>query len=372
MSTTTAGVLEIEVKALKAALGDVVATVEARNTVPILSNVLLTVTPTLLTIAATDLDVWVTRHVPIEAGRGFAFTAEASTLRKVVDKLPADAVCVLSLDGGNLSVVAGRSRFKLPTLPVEDFPQPPEVDWQAEFEMPALVLSGAFGQVAHAISTEEVRYYLNGVFVHAVEGELRFATTDGSRLARYRMPAPDGAGEIPDIIIPRKVVKLLDPLLGRHEGLIDVRVRVGRIAFEVGGTTVLAKLIDGSFPDYTRVIPTANELKLSIDREQLIGAIGRVVTVSADKTKSVRADFDRDRVVLTVQSAEKGQGVEELPCDWGGGPLTIGLNARFWLDTLSHMNADAIEARFGDAASPTLWSDGEQSPALFVIMPMRV
>ena len=366
------GLLDIEVKVLRAALADVAGAVEARNTIPILSNVLLTVTPNALTIAATEMDVWVTRHVNVEAGKGFSVTAEAGTLRRVVDKLPADARCVLTLKDGKLSIVAGRSRFQLPTLPVDNFPQMPSKDWHAEFEMPAILLSSVFDRVAHAISTEETRYYLNGVFVHAIEAELRFATTDGNRLARVRQPVPDGAAEIPDIIIPRKVVKLLDPLLARYEGSVDVRVGAGSIRVEVGETTIQAKLIDGTYPDYSRVIPTDHKSTLSIEREALIAAIGRVTTVSDDKARAVKVEFERDRATLTVQSAEKGQGTEEIACKWSGNPLTIGFNAKFLLDTLGHLTADVIEGRFGDSAAPVLWRDGEDSPALFVVMPFRV
>ena len=366
------GVLEIEVKALRAALADAAGAVEARNTIPILSNVSLAVTPTSLMVTGTDLDVWVTRHCSVETGKGFVFTAEAGVLRRIVDRLPADAMCVLQLGDGKLTVKAGRSRFTLPTLPAEDFPGLPSGGWDAEFEMPAVSLAGALDRVRHAISTEETRYYLNGVFVHAVDSELRLATTDGARLARVCLPSPDGAAEIPDIIIPRKVVKLLDPLLDRHQGSIDVRVSRTRVRFEIGETTIDAKLIDGTFPDYQRVIPASHEHRMLIGREELTAAIGRVITVSSDKDRAVKAEVSADMLVLSVSSPEKGQGTEELPCDWSGDPLTIGFNARKLLDALGQLTADQIEARLGGSADPALWRDDETSPAVFVVMPFRV
>ncbi len=367
-----AGVLEIEVGALRAVLADVTGVVEARNTIPVLSNVLLTVTPTSLTVMGTDLDVWVSRHATVETARGFEITVEATTFRRVVDKLPADARCVLTVEDATLSIVAGRSRFKLPTLPHEDFPQPTHASWSAEFEMSAFPLAAALDRVQHAMSSEETRYYLNGVFIHSLDAELRFAATDGGRLARFVVPVPDGAASIPDVIVSRKVVKLVDALLSKHEGSIDVRVSQNRIRFEIGETTIDAKLIEGTYPDYARVIPTSNPSKLSIEREALIAAIGRVITVAEGKAKVVKVEFARDLVTVSVTSPEKGQGSEELPGDWSGDPLTIGFNAKFLLELLAKLNGDTIEASFADAMSPTLWRDGDDSPALFVLMPMRL
>lgn len=366
------GVLEIDVALIRAVLADVAGVVEARNTIPILSNVVLAVTPTSLTVTSTDLDVWVSRHASIEAANGFTVTAEVSTLRRIVDKLPADARCVMTAEDGQLAIVAGRSRFKIPTLPSDDFPHPVTPEWAAEFEMPALLLAGAFDRIAHAISTEETRYYLNGVFMHAKEAELRLATTDGHRLARMTLPLPDGAVSMPDVIVPRKVVKLLDGLLDRHEGSIDVSITTNRIRFDIGETVVDAKLIDGTYPDYQRVIPAGHENCLSIDRETLVAALGRVITVADGKSKVVKAEFARDVLTLSVSSHEKGQGSEELPCEWSGNPLTVGFNAKFLLDTLNQLTAISIEGRFGTSEAPTLWRDDEGSPALFVVMPHRV
>lgn len=367
-----AGVLEIEAGTLKAALADVAGVVEARNTIPILSNVLLSVTPTALTIMGTDMDAWVSRHVTIEAGRAFEVTVEASTLRRIVDKLPSASRCVLSIDGGQIALAAGRSRFKLPTLPSDDFPQPTNRAWDAEFEMPAVTLLGAIDRVVHAISTEETRYYLNGVFLHSMEAELRVAATDGHRLARMILPVPDGAETIPDVIIPRKVIKLIDPLLGRHEGPIDVRVSKSRIRFEIGETVVDAKLIDGQYPDYQRVIPTSNSRRLSIEREALIAGLTRVTTVADGKLRVVKAELNADVMLLTVSSPEKGQGSEEVPCKWSGAPLTIGFNAKLLLDALGQLTAITVDALLEDSMAPTMWRDDDDSPAVFVVMPLRV
>jgi DNA polymerase III subunit beta len=365
---------EIDVPLLRAALADVADMVEKRNTVPILSNVLVTVSPDAMTLTGTDLDAWVERRVSLDGtAQPMTLTVEADVLNRIAKKLPAEARARLSYADGKLTVSAGRSRFSLPTLPIEDFPLLPRTDWDAEFEMPALYLVSAFAGVGFAASTEETRYYLNGVFMHAPRGaDLRFAATDGHRLARGVMALPDGAEALPDVIVPRKIVKVLSALLGRHDGAVDVRVSATSIRVEVGETVVQAKLIDGQFPDYTRVIPATTTGALKVDREQLLEAVGRVSIVSSDKTRAVKVEIDRDVIVLTVSSAENGIAVEELPCDWVGPALTIGFNARYLMEVLSHLTAQEIEAGFTDPAASTVWRDRAEAPATYVLMPLRV
>lgn len=365
---------EIAVPLLRAALADVASVVERRVTVPILSHVLVTVTQSSLTLTGTDLEAWCERHVTLDGDADpMTLTVEAGTLTKILGKLPDDATARLDYADGKLTVSAGRSRFTLPTLPAEDFVAYAKRDWVAEFEMQAVMLAGGLSTVAFAASTEETRYYLNGVFLHAPDGaDLRFAATDGHRLARGVMVLPDGAQEMPDIIIPSKIVKVLTGLLGRHEGLVDVRLNKSAIRVEIGSTTLQAKLIDGQFPDYTRVIPASNTGLLAIDREALIAAVNRVTTVSTDKVRAVKCDLAGQVLVVSVTCPEKGMATEELPCEWQGGPLTIGFNSRFLLDVLGHLTADQIEATFSDSAGPVLLRDREDAAATFVVMPMRV
>lgn len=365
---------QIDVPRLKAGLKDVVGVVEARNTVPVLSNVLLVVTPTSLTITGTDLDAQVERQVPIDGADAFAITVEAGVLNRIVGKLPAESVATVALADGKVTISVGRSRFALPTLPADDFPSMIlRGDDAVEFAMQAINLNGALGCVQHAISTEETRYYLNGVYLHeGGDRDLRFATTDGHRLARAILPLPDDADGLPAVIVPRKLVRLLSALLDSHQGEVLIAVSQRLLRFEVGPTTLIGKTIDGTYPDYQRVIPLDHTSRLAIDREALIAAVGRVSTVSSDKTRAVKLEFDRDICRLTVTSPEKGTGYEEVPCDWSASPLSIGFNAKFLLDTLAHLTADTVEAMMGDSAAPTLWRDNEAAKATFVVMPMRV
>lgn len=366
------GSFKIDVKALRAALADVESVVEGRSSIPVLSNVLLIVDRSRLLVVGSDMDMELERVAPIDSVNRFQTTAQAAVLKRIAAKLPAEAEALVQAADGKLSITVGRSRFETPTLPAEDFPRMGRPDATNVFDMPALTLNGAFDRVAHAISTEETRYYLNGVYCHVDQGMLRFATTDGHRLARVVLPLPDGAADMPGTILGRKAMRALSGLLDRHEGNIELSIGERCWRAEVGATTMLAKTIDGQFPEYTRIIPTANELHLSISREDLAAAIARVSTISKEKTRAVKFDLDRDRLVLTVTSPETGTATEEMPCDYAGQPLTVGFNARYLQEALAQLNADAIEIELQDAAAPTLIRDDRDSPVTLVLMPLRV
>ncbi|MBD8677944.1 DNA polymerase III subunit beta [Sphingomonas sp. CFBP 13720] len=365
---------EIDAPALRAGLKDVGDVVEKRTTIPLLSNVLMTVSPSALVLTGTDLDSWGERHVSLDGvGDAMAITVHAATLAKIADKLPAADRVRIALGDGQLAVSAGRSRFTLPTLPADDFPACPQRDWQTEFEIPALTLAGALSTVLFAVSTEETRYYLNGVFVHAPKGaDLRFAATDGHRLARGIIALPDGAQTLPDIIIPTKIVKVLITLLGRHEGLVTFCASASSVRVEIGETTLQAKVIDGTFPDYTRVIPTGGNGLLKVNRDALIAALNRVTTVSSDKVRAVKMIIRDEVIALSVSSPEHGTADEEMPCEWSGVPLTVGFNSRYLLDVLGHLTALEVEATLTDSTGPALWRDREGAAAVFVLMPMKV
>jgi DNA polymerase-3 subunit beta len=372
MTDSIKSIVQMDVKQLRTVLKDVVGVVEARSTVPILSDVLFTAARDAVTVVGSDLDIWMERRADIADGESLSVAVHAETFSRIAGKLPADGRVKLTAENGKLTVATGRSRFQLPTLPVDTFPIVPSTNWDATFEIDAILLGAAIGRVMHAISTDETRLYLGGVFIHAIEGSLRFATTDGHRLARVQIDAPEGAGEIPDVILPRKAVRVLSGLLDKFEGKVEVSVSRARLQFTIGETTMTSKTIDGTFPDYVRVIPTANELLVQVDRTQLIEAVGRVTIVSSDKTRAVKMAVSRDLITLTVNSLENGQAIEEVSCSYTGIALTIGFNSKYLLESLGQMAADSIDARFSDEKAPSLWRDADDSPALFVLMPMKV
>lgn len=377
--------MQVNVKALRAALKPIKAVVEARNTVPILSHVMVQSTPGQAFLTSTDLDVMVAKTIDLEdagSNKTMAFCVDASTLASIAAKLPADGIASIDKDeasAGGIIVKCGRSRFKLPTLPTDDFPTMVRGDWDAEWEQDASALTRMIESVRFAISTEETRYYLNGIFLHVpADSECQFAAaTDGNRLARYHVPLPDGAGGMPGVIISRKTVKALAELLDEEGGTVGICVSKGKVSFEVGTTVLTAKTIDGTFPDYTRVIPAANTIDAWFEPGPLAEAVERVLTISSEKTKLIRFDWQADQVTLNVSSPEHGTASEDVPCDLTGAALTIGFNGGFLLDILRQlkgMGSEGAKARvlMADAAAPTLWQTSDEAAALFVLMPMRV
>ena len=371
----------IEAGQLRAALKGVTDVVEARNTIPVLSNLRLTTANGRLRIEGSDLDLWVVRHIDVAQDAGtpaIDTTVNAATLKAIVAKLPSDGVAIFALhEPGRMTVTSGRAKFVLPTLPSDDFPSLTAGELPHRFEIPAFNLAAAIGASRFAVSTEETRYYLCGLFVHAtdVDGErmLRIAATDGHRLARFTLPLPEGAGEIPDAIIPSKAVKLIDTMIEGREAPVEIALSSSRVSFDLGETVVTSKLIDGQFPDYTRVIPSDNDKIVSIDRAALIAATERVMLISSEKTRAVKLAFDRDQVTLSVVSPESGSATEDVPCDYAGPPIVIGFNGKYLVDVANHVQGDAVAIELRGPADATVLRDGNDAArALYVLMPLRV
>jgi DNA polymerase-3 subunit beta len=347
--------------------------VERRNTIPILSNVLIEAREDgSIRLMATDLDLQVDESVPADVAQPGATTVSAHTFFDIVRKLPDGSQVELSAAEGKMQVVAGRSRFNLSTLPRDDFPVIAEGELPTRFELPAATLRQIIEKTRFAISSEETRYYLMGIFFHVVDDQLRAAATDGHRLARVTVPRPDGAEGMPDVIVPRKAVQELYRLLEELEGTVEISLSPTKIRFGLGSAILTSKLIDGTFPDYNRVIPTANDKLLKLDPKSFSAGVDRVSTIASEKTRAVKMSVDRDKVTLSVTSPENGVAVEEIPADYGSDGLEIGFNARYLLDILGEIEGDTVEVHLADAAAPTLLRENDKSNALYVLMPMRV
>jgi DNA polymerase III subunit beta len=363
----------IERAILLKSLGHVQSVVERRNTIPILSNVLIEAREDgSIRLMATDLDLQVDESVPATVSQPGATTVSAHTLFDIVRKLPEGSQVELTAAEGKMQVVAGRSRFNLSTLPRDDFPVIAEGELPTRFELPAATLRQIIEKTRFAISTEETRYYLMGIFLHVVEDQLRAAATDGHRLARVTVGRPEGADGMPDVIIPRKAVAELYRLLEELEGTVEISLSPTKVRFGLGSAVLTSKLIDGTFPDYNRVIPTANDKLLKLDPKSFSAGVDRVATIASEKTRAVKMSVDRDKVTLSVTSPENGLATEELPADYGADGLEIGFNARYLLDILGEIDGDTVEVHLADAAAPTLLRENDKSNALYVLMPMRV
>jgi DNA polymerase-3 subunit beta len=370
--------LNIERAALLKALNHVQSVVERRNTIPILANVLMDARDDVLQFAATDLDIEISDMAPAQISRPGAITAPAHTLFEIVKKLPEGGQIVLDANpqDSRLTLACGRSRFTLPILPAADFPIMRAEGFAASFTIDRADLARLFDKTRFAISTEETRFYLNGVFLHVTAGKtgpvLRSVATDGHRLALAEILAPLGCEYMPGVIVPRKTVVELRRLLDDADPEVQVSISEQKVRFTTARTTLTSKVIDGAFPDYARVIPSKNERILKVENRAFAAAVDRVATISADKSRSVKMALDGDRLTLTVNNPDTGVATEEIMSDYGSDPLEIGFNARYLLDVASQIEGDEAQFEFGDAASPTLVRDMKDTHSLYVLMPLRV
>ncbi len=370
--------LTIERASLLKSLAHVQSVVERRNTIPILSNVLLVAGEDRLRLTATDMDLSVVESVAAEVARPGATTTSVHTFYEIVRKLPDGAQVELeaSGDSGHMTLAAGRSRFSLATLPREDFPAVGEADLPQSFALATGELRNLIERTRFAISTEETRYYLNGIFLHATKSEdvpvLRAVATDGHRLARFEMPLPEGAADMPAVIVPRKAVDEVKKLLDEAGGSVQVSLSDTRICFAFDDTVLTSKLIDGTFPDYQRVIPQSNDKVMGVNRKEFHDAVDRVSTISSEKSRAVKLSLGDECLTLSATSPESGSAVEELEIEYGGEPLEIGFNSKYLLDIAKQIEGEQAQFTLADAASPTIVRDRADASALYVLMPMRV
>ena len=363
----------IERAALLTALGHVQNVVERRNTIPILSNVLMSADDGRLTLVATDLDIEVSETTQASVGTSGQVTAPAHTLYEIARKLPDGAQVSFSIGvDGRLEVDAGRSHFTLPLLPPADFPAMTADGFTHSFAMPAAALARLIDKTKFAISTEETRYYLNGIYMHASGDKLRTVATDGHRLALAETDIPAGAEGLPGVIVPRKTVAELRRLLDSVSGDVAVSVSEAKIKFGLGDAVLTSKLIDGTFPDYDRVIPKNNDKELVLDNSVFAKAVDRVATISAEKSRSVKMSLSEDSLKLAVNNPESGMAHEDLIVDYSAEPLEIGFNAKYLLDVSGQIGGDSLIMHLADPAAPALVKDPDDAGALFVLMPLRV
>ncbi len=370
----------IERATLLRCLSHVQSVVERRNTIPILSNVLIEAEgDNSLKVMATDLDLQVVEHMDASVDSAGSITVSAHLLFDIARKLPEGSQVSLEAAENRMAVKAGRSRFSLPTLPRDDFPVIVEGDLPTSFELPARTLAELIDRTRFAISTEETRYYLNGIFFHVsdeAEPVLKAAATDGHRLARFTLPRPEGAEGMPDVIVPRKAVAELRKLLEEAmDGNVQIDLSASKVRFTLGGeggVVLTSKRIDGTFPDYSRVIPTGNDKLLKLDPKSFHEGVDRVATIATEKTRAVKMGLDKDKVTLTVTSPDNGTATEEVPAEYAADGFEIGFNAAYLKDILGQIDSDNVEIHLADAGAPTLIRKDENSPALYVLMPMRV
>ena len=368
----------VERAELLKSLGHVHRVVERRNTIPILANVLIRSDKGKLSMKATDLDLEVSDSIAAEVSPGGSTTVPAHMFYDIVRKLPEGSQIVIEGSGDRavLSIRAGRSRFTLQTLPESDFPDLAAGEMSHKFSVPAADFKRLIDKTQFAISTEETRYYLNGIYLHAAgsakAATLRAVATDGHRLAQVELPLPEGAEGMPGIIVPRKTVAEVLRLLDTGEGEVQIELSAGKIRFTIGNVVLTSKLIDGTFPDYGRVIPANNDKSLIVDKKDFEVAVDRVSTVSSERGRAVKLSITGGRLVLSVTNPDSGSATEELEVEYDSDALDIGFNSRYLLDIAAQIEGEVAVLKLADPGSPTLIQDKDAKGALYVLMPMRV
>lgn len=372
--------LVIERGELLKSLSHVTSVVERRTTIPILSNVLLQAGGTSLRFNATDLEREVVEQTGADVDQDGSITVPAHLLHDIVRKLPDGAQVQISRDSEQQRVTlsSGHSRFALQSLPAEDFPDLAAGEMSHEFTLAAHDLKRLIEKTRFAISTEETRYYLNGIYLHAVAGTenapamLKAVATDGHRLAHAQIEQPEGAAGMPGVIVPRKTVHELYRLLEDSGSEVRVGISETKVRFEIGAITLTSKLIDGTFPDYDRVIPKNNDKELRVSNAEFIAAVDRVSTIASERGRAVKLSIGPDKLTLSVNNPEGGSATEELDVSYDAEPLEIGFNARYLLDIANQLESDQAIFHLADAGAPTMVQDSDDTHALYVLMPMRV
>ena len=359
-------------------LGHVQSVVERRNTIPILSNVLLDASDGRLSLTATDMDMDIIESVDCNVLQEGIVTVPAHTLYDIIRKLPdgCDVSLESNAEGSHLSVQAGRSNFTLPLLPADEFPTMSGDQLPCSFNLSASDARILIDRTRFAISNEETRYYLNGIYIHSAESNnvpiLRAVATDGHRLARVEVPLPDGAAQMPSVIIPRKAVVEMRKLIEDSEGDILVSLSESKLRFEKGDTVLTTKLIDGTFPDYERVIPKGNDKLMEVNCRDLAEVVDRVATISTEKSRSVKLQLNEGILILSATSPENGTAREEVEVKYSSEAIEIGFNSRYLLDIANQIEGQVIEFSLADPGSPTIVRDQDDHTSLYVLMPMRV
>ena len=370
--------LSIERNTLLKAVSHAQSVVERRNTIPILANVLIEAEDDKVQFRATDLDVEIVDRVQAKVDRTGSTTVSAVLLHEIARKLPDGALIELTADtaSSRLTVEAGRSNFSLATLPKEDFPIMASSEYAANFSAKSGDLRRLFDKSRFAISTEETRYYLNGVYMHSATFEnskvLRCVATDGHRLARVDTGLPEGAEELPGVIIPRKTVAEIRKFLDDDEVQIAVSVSETKVRFATPDITLTSKVIEGTFPDYTRVIPASNEKKLEVDADEFAKAVDRVSTVSSERSRAVKLSLEDDQLTLIVNSPDSGAAEEQVAVAYSDERLEIGFNAKYLLEISGQIDKENAIFMFNSSGDPVLIREGNDLSAVYVVMPMRV
>ncbi len=363
------------------ALSHIHGIVEVRHTLPILSNIILEAKDDKLILSSTNLDIYCSDKIKAEVLKSGEVSVPAVTFFEIIKRLPSgsEVLMIMEEDENEITLTCGRSKFNLSTLKTDDFPIISDSDLSTNFVLSADELIRIIDKTKFAVSNEETRYYLNGIFLHKAERNsiqfLRAVATDGHRLAQYDIPLPQGAEDITGIIIPKKTIYELRKVLDDANGDVSVSLNENKIKFSFNDLKVVSKVIDGTFPDYTKVIPQKNDKNFKTNNSDLKNAIDRVSAVAANeesKSKAIKFCIENNSLSLSVESQSKGSANETIDVNYGGDKVDIGFNSKYIIDICNEVDGDEISISLSDSISPAIILDKTDENLFFVLMPMRI
>ena len=363
------------------ALSHIHGIVEVRHTLPILSNIILEAKDDKLILSSTNLDIYCSDKIKAEVLQSGEVSVSAVTFFEIIKRLPSGSEVLMIMEEGEneIRLTCGRSKFNLSTLKTDDFPIISDSDLSTNFVLSADELIRIIDKTKFAVSNEETRYYLNGIFLHKAERNsiqfLRAVATDGHRLAQYDIPLPQGAEDITGIIIPKKTIYELRKVLDDANGDISISLNENKIKFSFNDLKVVSKVIDGTFPDYTKVIPQKNDKNFKTNNSDLKNAIDRVSAVAANeesKSKAIKFCIENNSLSLSVESQSKGSANEMIDVNYSGDKVDIGFNSKYIIDICNEVDGDEISISLSDSISPAIILDKTDENLFFVLMPMRI
>ena len=369
--------ISVEKNHIFKSLSHVQSIVEKKNTIPVLSNILIEAKDNSLILSATDMDISITEAINCSVIEKGSATVPAHTLYDIVRKIPdGNEIEFISNDGKTFSIRSGKSRFSLSCLPKEDFPIIEIDDLKSELSIESQELLRLIEKTRFAISNEETRYFLNGIYFHKTKDSqnelLSMVATDGHRLAKVEFNSTDKVSEIPGVIIPRKTIYELCKLLSDYNGSVRINIDPNKIIFYVDKSVLISKLIDGSFPDYQKVIPEDNDNILTGNRNTFCTAVDRVSTITNEKSPAIKFKLLKNIMNMTSIDSESGQATEDIVTEYSGNEMEIGFNSKYILEMISNLDDENVIFSFKDSSSPVIAKEQSSPNLIYVLMPMRV
>ncbi len=364
--------IQISRSELLSALQSVIGVVERRQSLPILSNLLLEAKDDLLSVVGTDLELQVERKVRVQNLTPGRITAPARKLHDICRGLPEGAMLSLELNEGKLVLRSGRSRFSLATLPAEEFPMFTSDGGETELTLNNRELKDLLQRTQFAMAQQDVRYYLNGLLLEIRPTRLRAVATDGHRLAMAELNREFDAKKDGQVILPRKTVLELQRLLDNSEALVKLSLTANQIQVDLEDLRLTSKLIEGRFPDYERVIPEDSDKILRCNRQKVRAALSRAAILSNEKFRGVRLQISAEMLRIQTQNPEQEEAEEEVEIEYSGSPLEIGFNVSYLLDALDAIEGDEFIFKLRSPDASGLVHDAAEASGRFVVMPMRL